>query len=47
MTNQQILGVWDKWFVRGSDIDVNSGNPTSRFEADPNKEELDFVALLL
>jgi hypothetical protein len=43
MTNEQIMGVWDKWIVRGSDIDIDSSDPTSMFHGDPNKEELDFL----
>lgn len=43
MTNEQILGVWDKWIVRGSDIDLNSEDLDSYFEADPNRPEVNFL----
>jgi hypothetical protein len=43
MPQEQILGVWDKWIVRGSDINIDSSDPTSMFHGDPNKEEIDFL----
>ncbi|CAB9503019.1 expressed unknown protein [Seminavis robusta] len=44
MTNEQLVGVWGKWLVRGSNIDFETDDElSSNFASDPNQAELDFL----